>query len=74
MTELFTDGDRVSHTRLGLGTVKRHPGKDDLTTSEVATTGSVYVAWDDDRFPVSAVPASDLEKVPDSAAAISTGF
>jgi hypothetical protein len=34
----------------------------------------VYVVWDDDRLAVGKIPASELEAVPPSAAAISTGF
>jgi len=32
------------------------------------------VAWDDDRFPVGKVPASELEPLPPAAAAISSGY
>ena len=74
MSEAFKDGDRVSHARRGLGTVKSHPGNDDLVTASPSETDSVYVVWDDDRFPVCSVPRADLEAVPDASAAISTGF
>ncbi len=73
-TEILKDGDRVSHETKGLGTVKLNT--DDVVVSETAapeTPGTVHVVWDDDRFPVGNVPRSELEKVPDASAAISTG-
>lgn len=74
----FKDGERVSHKAMGLGTVTHNPQADDVVISDKeeaqAHAGTVYVAWDDDRFPVAAVPVGELEKVPESAAAISTGF
>jgi hypothetical protein len=74
----FNDGDRVSHPDRGLGTVKRTPAADDLVVApgEEAKAGDdmVYVVWDDDRLAVGKIPASELEAVPPSAAAISTGF
>ncbi len=73
----FNDGDRISHPVKGLGTVNKDPGKDDLvvtpTRAGEAAADSVYVVWDDDRFPVGKVPASEIELVPPAAAAISTG-
>jgi hypothetical protein len=77
-TETLRDGDRVSHKVKGLGTVNSNPASEDKIVPEKeaakANAGTVYVTWDDDRFPVAAVPRGELEKVPDGAAAISTGF
>jgi hypothetical protein len=77
-TEHLKDGDRVSHAEKGLGTVNIHPQADDIVVSEKEvrkdTAQTVYVVWDDDRFPVGNVPRGELEKVPDAAAAISTGL
>ncbi|EGF90534.1 hypothetical protein ABI_35570 [Asticcacaulis biprosthecium C19] len=77
-TESLRDGDRVSHKVKGLGTVTIHPEDEDKIVPETevakANAGTVYVTWDDDRFPVAAVPRDELEKVPEAAAAISTGF
>ncbi|ESQ89638.1 hypothetical protein ABAC460_12270 [Asticcacaulis sp. AC460] len=76
--ETLRDGDRISHKIKGLGTVTTHPETEDkiVPDKEVAKAhaGTVYVTWDDDRFPVAAVPRGELEKVPEAAAAISTGF
>ena len=72
--ETLKDGDRVSHEIKGLGTVKLETR--DVVVSETAapeTPDTVHVVWDDDRFPVGNVPRTELEKVPDAAAAISTG-
>ncbi len=74
MSEHFKDGDRVSHARRGLGTVKADPAGEDLVAAHKTTPDTVYVAWDDDRFPVAPTARSELEKVPEAAAAISTGF
>ncbi|MDV6329338.1 hypothetical protein [Asticcacaulis sp. 201] len=77
MSDAFKDGDRVSHEKKGLGTVHASPAASDVVVSENApakTPDTVYVVWDDDRFPVGNVPRAELEKVPDAAAAISTGF
>ena len=74
-TDALKDGDRVSHEVKGLGTVKLETH--DIVISETAapeTADTVHVVWDDDRFPVGNVPSAELEKVPDAAAAISTGF
>ena len=78
MNETFRDGDRVSHTIKGLGTVTTDPAGHDMIVNERETSkanaDTVFVTWDDDRFPVAAVSRRDLEKVPEAAAAISTGF
>ncbi|MBW8880522.1 MAG: hypothetical protein JF615_03590 [Asticcacaulis sp.] len=78
MSETFKDGDRVSHAVKGLGTVTANPAGKDMIVHEreinKMNADSVFVTWDDDRFPVAAVPRKDLEKVPEAAAAISTGF
>ena len=74
-SDVLKDGDRVSHEVKGLGTVKLET--QDIVISETAapdTADTVHVVWDDDRFPVGNVPRAELEKVPDAAAAISTGF
>ena len=75
--EHLKDGDRVSHAEKGLGTVNINPQDDDIVVSEKEirkdAPDTVYVVWDDDRFPVGNVPRGELEKVPDAAAAISTG-
>ena len=74
-TEVLKDGDRVSHEIKGLGTVRLETA--DVVISETAapeTSDTVHVIWDDDRFPVGNVPRAELEKLPDAAAAISTGF
>lgn len=73
----FNDGDRVSHEVKGLGTVRTEPAAEDLVVpaKEQAKSGDdlVYIVWDDDRFPVGKVPASEIEAVPPGAEAISTG-
>ncbi len=74
-TEILKDGDRVSHEIKGLGTVRLETG--DVVISETAapeTTNTVHVVWDDDRFPVGNTPRSELEKLPDASAAMSTGI
>ncbi len=74
-TEILKEGDRVSHEIKGLGTVRLETT--DVVVSETAapeTPDTVHVVWDDDRFPVGNVPRSELEKVPDGSAAISTGI
>ena len=74
----FKEGDRVAHAVKGTGSVSRDPVGDGLVVSqrEEAKSGPdmVYVAWDDDRFPVGKVPASELEPLPPAAAAISSGY
>ncbi len=73
-TDILKDGDRVSHEIKGLGTVRLEATN--VVVSETAapeTPDTVHVVWDDDRFPVGNVPRTELEKVPDAAAAISTG-
>ncbi|UDF03130.1 hypothetical protein [Asticcacaulis sp. AND118] len=76
-TETFEDGERVEHAEKGLGTVSHDPADEDLIVppKEERKGGSdmVYIVWDDDRFPVGKVPVSELQKVPDATAAISTG-
>ncbi|ESQ75429.1 hypothetical protein [Asticcacaulis sp. AC402] len=76
--EILRDGNRVSHKVKGLGTVNANPAGEDKIVPETETArvnaGTVYVTWDDDRFPVAAVPREDLEKLPEAAAAISTGL
>ncbi len=71
------DGDRVSHAEKGLGTVSLVPEVEDMVVSDAEARkdgpGMVYVAWDDERFPVGNTPRSELEKLPDAAIAISTG-
>lgn len=78
MSANFSDGDRVSHSVKGLGTVRHDPDDDGLIINErekaKAGPDMVYVVWDDDRFPVGKVPQSELEALPPGAAAISTGF
>ncbi len=74
-TEILKDGDRVSHQTKGLGTVRLETT--DVVVSEsgaLETHNTVHVTWDDDRYPVGNVPRSELEKVPDGSAAISTGI
>lgn len=66
--------ERVEHAEKGLGTVVTRPDDGDVEVAGEIGPDTVYVKWDDDRFPVEAVPRSELEKVPDAAAAISTGF
>ncbi len=76
--DTFKEGDRVSHQDKGTGTVSRDPEKDGLVVApnEEARTvpDSVYVVWDDDRFPVGKVPSSELDLLPATAAAISPGY
>ena len=73
----FNDGDRISHQVKGLGTVRHDPHEEGLVVSqrEEAKAGDnlVYIVWDDDRFPVGKIPASELEVVPPGSEAISTG-
>ena len=74
---LFNDGDRIGHEVKGLGTVRTEPAAEDLVVpaKEQSKSGEdmVYIVWDDDRFPVGKVPASEIEAVPPGAEAISTG-
>ncbi|WP_298329403.1 hypothetical protein [Asticcacaulis sp.] len=74
----FEDGERVEHAEKGIGTVSHDPADDNLIVppGEANKGGSdmVHVVWDDDRFPVGKVAASELQKVPDATAAISTGM
>lgn len=74
----FEDGARVEHAEKGLGTVNHHPADDNLIVppGEARKSGSdmVHVVWDDDRFSVGKVAASELQKVPNATAAISTGM
>ena len=75
--ENLKDGDRVSHAEKGLGTVSLIPETEDMVVLRKEARkdgpGMVYVAWDDERFPVGNVPEEELEKLPDAAIAISTG-
>lgn len=75
--DALKDGDRVSHAEKGLGTVSLIPETDDMVVSDKEASkdgpGMVYVAWDDERFPVGNTPRSELEKLPDASIAISTG-
>ena len=70
-------GDRVSHVEKGLGTVSLIPETEDMVVSEIEARkdgpGMIYVAWDDERFPVGNTLRSELEKLPDASIAISTG-
>ncbi|MDC7695821.1 hypothetical protein PQU94_16205 [Asticcacaulis sp. DXS10W] len=74
----FEDGERVEHAEKGLGTVSHDPADDNLIVphGEARKVGDdmVHVVWDDDRFPVGKVAASELQKVPEATAAISTGM
>ena len=75
----FSNRDRVSHHVRGLGTVRCNPQDDDLVVDDDVTFLSegvrwVYVIWDDDRYPVDKIACTELEKLSDAAAAISTGF
>lgn len=76
--ETFEHDDRVQHAEKGLGTIVTAPEREEVDVEVEGSTrigpDSVFVKWDDDRFPVEAVPRAQLEKVPDAAAAISTGF
>lgn len=77
-TETLKHDDRVEHAEKGLGTIVIGPERDDVDVHVEGSTDigpdSVFVKWDDDRLPVEVVPRALLEKVPDAAAAISTGF
>jgi hypothetical protein len=77
-TETLQHDDRIQHAEKGLGTIVTAPEREDVDVQVEGSTDigahSVFVKWDDDRLPVEAVPRSQLEKVPDAAAAISTGF
>lgn len=77
-TKPFADGTRVEHAEKGLGTVSHDPADDNLIVppGEARKVGDdmVHVVWDDDRFPVAKVAASELQAVPDATAAISTGM
>lgn len=77
-THSFKEGERVEHSEKGLGTVSHNPADENLIvlTGEARKSGSdmVHVVWDDDRLAVGKVAASELQKVPDATAAISTGM
>ena len=77
-TETFQHDDRVQHAEKGLGTIVTAPEREEVDVQVEGSTDigpdSIFVKWDDYRLPVEAVPRSQLEKVPDAAAAISTGF
>ncbi len=75
----FSDRDRVSHEVFGIGSVRCDPAHDDLVVDdeiEIIENGErwVYVAWDDDRFPVERVRVVELELLSAGAGAISMGF
>ncbi|WKL56736.1 hypothetical protein Q1W73_13810 [Asticcacaulis sp. ZE23SCel15] len=73
----YQNEDRVSHKIKGLGTVTTVPDKEDLVVRESTIANGdpdvALVVWDDARYSVTAVPAVELEKVPDASAAISSG-
>ncbi len=77
---VFSNHDRVSHEIKGLGTVSCDPAHDDVVADDApvelieADVRLVYVIWDDDRFPVEKVPVSELDKLSDADAAISSGY
>ena len=75
-TQTLQHDDRVQHAEKGLGTIVTAPEREDVEVDGSTDIGpdSVFVKWDDDRLPVEVMPRNQLEKVPDAAAAISTGF
>jgi hypothetical protein len=77
-TETLKHDDRVEHPEKGLGTIVTSPEREEIDIEVKGSTNigpdSVFVKWDDDRFPVEAIPRAELEKVSEAAAAISTGF
>ena len=82
MTEpgsIFEDLERVSHEVRGQGRVCFDPARLGLVVTDdepstVDCLSTVYVIWDDDRYPVDRVPRDELQKVPTAAIAISSGY
>lgn len=74
-SETLKHDDRIQHADKGLGTIVAAPDQDiEVPNNLNHGPDTVMVKWDDDRFPVEAVARAELEKVPDAAAAISTGM
>jgi hypothetical protein len=76
-TRIFDDGDRVTHSVRGLGTICISPDARGLVVlsdkAAEAEPGHVFVVWDDERFPVEAMAERALERLPVGAMAISSG-
>ncbi len=75
----FSNHDRVSHERKGLGTVRCDPARDDLVPDEDITVLEdgvhfVFISWDDDRLPVEKVQVLELEILNPASSAISSGY
>lgn len=74
----LTDGDRVTHSVRGLGTICISPDTRGLVVLNPHASdedpGRVYVIWDDERFPVESIEAATIEPLPVCALAMSSGI